>query len=77
MDVAYIWAYDLAWLVIIDLVKMTILKLQEEPSSGVEATVGRNGVRTSRTSKSGTRRSGAPKLSKDIRVSVTGQPLAK
>jgi H+-transporting ATPase len=80
MDVAYIWAYDLAWLVIIDLVKMAILKLQEEPSSGVEATVGRNGVRTSRTSsasKSGTRRSGAPKLSKDIRVSVTGQPLAK
>jgi len=79
-DVGVIWAYDFAWLIIIDLVKMMILKLQEEPTTGVDSTVGRNGVlRGSKSvsqarSKSGTRRSGAPKLSKDLRVSLSGQP---
>merc|ERR1740124_2135657 len=73
LDVLKIWMYDFSWLLIIDIVKM-----QEDPSSGVEGTVGRNGVmRTSLSrSKSGTvtRRSGAPKLSKDIRVSLSGTP---
>lgn len=79
-DVGYIWAYDFAWLIIIDLVKMMILKLQEEPSVGIETTIGRNGVlRGSRSvsqarTKSGVRRSGAPKLSKDIRISLSGNP---
>jgi H+-transporting ATPase len=78
MDVLLIWAYDFSWLIIIDLVKIAILKLQEGPTSSVEDTVGRNGMmRSSRSrSKSGsvTRRSGAPKLSKDLRVSLSGAP---
>ena len=78
MDVAKIWIYDFSWLIIIDLVKISILKLQEGPSEGVDATVGRNGMMRSSTSrsKSGTvtRRSGAPKLSKDLRVSLSGAP---
>jgi len=32
-DVAAIWAYDLSWLIIIDLVKMSILYLQNGPES--------------------------------------------
>ena len=52
--------------------------MQEGPTSGVDDTVGRNGMmRSSKSrSKSGTvtRRSGAPKLSKDIRVSLSGAP---
>merc|ERR1719261_2013429 len=80
MDVALIWAYDFSWLIIIDLVKIAILKLQEGPTESVEDTVGRNGMmRSSRSrSKSGsvTRRSGAPKLSKDLRVSLSGAPRA-
>jgi H+-transporting ATPase len=78
MDVAKIWIYDFSWLIIIDLVKISILKLQEGPTSGVDDTVGRNGMmRSSKSrSKSGTvtRRSGAPKLSKDLRVSLSGAP---
>jgi len=78
-DILKIWLYDLSWLVIIDLVKMAILKLQEDPSQGVEDTVGRNGMmrNSGSRSKSGTRRSGAPKLSKDLRVSLSGAPLPK
>jgi len=77
-DVLAIWCYDLCWLVIIDLVKMTILRIQNGPIQGVEATKGRNFQgRSGSKSVEGKRRSGAPSLSKNIRVSkVTGQPIA-
>ena len=42
VDIAYIWAYDLAWLVIIDLVKMAILRLTEGPVEPVEDVTSRN-----------------------------------
>merc|ERR1719331_786978 len=35
-DLAYIWAYDLSWLIIIDLVKMGIIYIQDGP--GEQAT---------------------------------------
>jgi len=87
-DIAYIWAYDLCWLVIIDLVKMTIIRIQDGPQTSVDDvgvsaqsfTGRREGSRI--ISKDGTqykaitaRRSGAPSLSKDVRISMTGMPV--
>merc|ERR1719230_2490233 len=34
-DIAMTWVYDLSWLIIIDLVKMSIIKIQAEVESGV------------------------------------------
>merc|ERR1719327_2157893 len=74
-DMMLIWAYDFAWLIIIDLVKMTIIRIQDGPSSVADATSQNFG-----TSKSGSRstsKSGAKKLSKDIRISMSGMPMKK
>jgi len=72
-DIFMIWLYDLSWLVIIDLVKMGILAATETPQQSVMEA----GTRRSKSTSSGTavRRSGAPKLSKDVRVSMQGTPL--
>jgi len=73
-DMIRIWLYDLSWLVIIDLVKMGINKLQEEPQAGVnDENTSRNSF--ARTSKAG--KAASSKLSKDIRVSATGMPMPK
>ena len=50
-DIAYIWAYDLAWLVVIDLVKMAILRITEGPVEPVEDVASRNSF-ASRSSRS-------------------------
>merc|ERR1719230_263094 len=78
-DMALIWAYDFSWLIIIDLVKMLIIRIQDGPIQGVADTKGRNATsRTTSKSISGTRRSGAPsKVNKDIRVSLSGTPMPK
>jgi len=67
-DVLAIWIYDFSWLVIIDLVKMLIIRIQD----GAAAPEVPEAARVS-----GTRRSGAPKMSKDIRISISGQPIKK
>jgi len=77
-DLATIWAYDFSWLIIIDLVKMGILKITEVPVAGVSSTTGRSRSKSlSTTPGDGSHRSGAPKLSKEIRVSVQGTPMPR
>jgi H+-transporting ATPase len=89
MDIAKIWAYDLCWLVIIDLVKMSILYIQEGPQDGASLN-----TTTSRNSFHGTRRgsrlmsmggseyqkiaaAGArPRLSTAVRMSQQGTPMS-
>ena len=64
-DAYAIWIYDFSWLLIIDLVKMTILRIQEGPPQPTVA-------ETSRArSKSGA------KVSKEVRLSVQGTPLPR
>merc|ERR1719311_1009290 len=41
-DMALIWAYDFSWLIIIDLVKMLIIRIQDGPIQSVTETKGRN-----------------------------------
>jgi len=78
-DIATIWAYDFSWLIIIDLVKMGILNATEGPTQSVADVQGRSRSKSvSKTSGStAVRRSGAPKLSKEVRVSVQGTPMVK
>ena len=78
-DMALIWAYDFSWLIIIDLVKMLIIRIQDGPIQSVTETKGRNYTsRSTSKSISGTRRSGAAsKINKDIRVSLSGTPMPK
>ena len=90
-DIMGIWAYDLAWLVVIDLVKMSIIRIQD----GAEEQVSLSSIQTRNSfhgrrsgskifSTNGTlykkvapsRRSGAPALSKDLRVSLNGSLLS-
>merc|ERR1719198_971909 len=78
MDMAAIWAYDLSWLIIIDLVKIMIIRIQDGPIVGVNETTSRNfNSRSRSTSKSVSkvRRSGAPSMSKNLRVSINGTPM--
>jgi H+-transporting ATPase len=78
MDIALIWAYDISWLLIIDMVKMGINHLQGGEKKAMEAFSRQSfagGVRASRASKSSRPRSGAPSISKDVRISVTGAPM--
>jgi len=78
-DVVAIWTYDFSWLIIIDLVKMLIIRIQDGPMVSVDDTKSRNrisGVGTS-GSKSIARRSGAPSLAKEVRLSISGQPMKK
>jgi len=90
-DIAGIWLYDLAWLIVIDLVKMSIIRIQDgaEEQVSLSAIQTRNSFHGRRSgskifSTNGTlykkvapsRRSGAPALSKDLRVSMNGTPLA-
>ena len=63
-DVFHIWMYDLSWLIIIDLVKMLIIRIQDGP--GHQPTLS---LAMSRPSY------GATKVSKDIRVSLSGVPM--
>ena len=67
-DMLKIWAYDLSWLIIIDLVKMGIIRIQDGPMTSVAE----QKSRTTFMSKSGARMSKG--LSKDLRVSISGQP---
>jgi len=79
-DILGIWIYDFSWLIIIDLVKMGILYITEGPKQSVADVQGRSRSKsTSRAAAPGstTRRSGAPKLSKEIRVSMQGTPMPR
>merc|ERR1719343_1357425 len=59
-DVALIWAYDLLWLVVIDLVKMAIIYIQDGSTGGASVVP---------------RRSGGVSVSKDLRISLNGTPM--
>jgi len=76
-DIAAIWAYDLSWLIIIDLVKMAIIRIQDGSEKEVSLMqVNRQSfaaVRASRASKAGSKRSS--KLGSDVRISISGQPM--
>lgn len=85
-DMAKIWAYDLCWLIIIDLVKMAIIRLQDgekETEVSVLSTATRQsfgGARASRASNARPsqvrpRKSGAA-LSQDVRISIQGRPIS-
>jgi len=90
-DVGSIWLYDLSWLIIIDLVKMTIIRIQDgnEVQATLEGTVTRNTFHGRRSGSRiigadgtqykavGARRSGAPSMSKDVRISMSGMPVPK
>merc|ERR1719387_243170 len=85
VDIGLIWAYDLAWLIIIDLVKMTIIRIQDGP--GEQAIL--NAAAFSRQSFHGRRSgskiisqggtaykpAGSRRLSKDVRLSIGGTPM--
>lgn len=71
MDLAKIWLYDLSWLVIIDLVKMMIIRIQDGPVISVDDTTSRNSF--SRPSQAG--RTSKARLSREVRLSITGQPM--
>ena len=76
-DIAAIWVYDIAWLLIIDLVKMSINKVQNVEQAAMSSVTSRNsftsGPRKS-SSKTSTRASKAG-MKSDVRVSISGQPV--
>jgi H+-transporting ATPase len=74
-DILMIWAYDIAWLLIIDLVKMSIHNLQggeQDALASVMNTTSRNSFASGRTSNTRASRSRA---SKEMRVSISGTPM--
>ena len=86
-DIMNIWIYDLCWLIIIDLVKMAIIRIQDGPAveSSLAATVSRQsfhgrreGSRIFSQGGTGYAKIGESKLrlSKDIRMSISGVPMA-
>jgi len=77
-DIAAIWAYDLSWLIIIDLVKMSIIRIQDGAGEQVSLeAVNRQSFANVRASRASKRSSkvGAPKLADGVRVSISGQPI--
>lgn len=77
IDVATIWAYDLSWLIIIDLVKMTIIRIQDggaQEQSLTQAMNRQSFMRASRAGKSSSK-SSSTKLGSDVRISISGQPM--
>jgi len=75
-DILGVWLYDLSWLLIIDIVKISINKLQNNETVAMEA-FSRNsfgGKAGGRASKAGATRlsKGGPSISKDVRVSLSG-----
>jgi len=91
MDIAKIWLYDLAWLIIIDLVKIAIIRIQDGPDGeqpSLSTTMSRNSFHGRRSGskifsvggseykKSGVvRPSRSMRVSKDIRLSAQGMPM--
>jgi H+-transporting ATPase len=76
-DMAKIWAYDLSWLIIIDLVKMAIIRIQDGPGEQASlASVNRQSFSAGpRGSKMRASRAGAPQLADGVRLSVSGMPM--
>lgn len=70
-DIGMIWLYDLAWLLIIDGVKMSINKLTDAEKKTMGQFAAVKAARASRAS----RASKAKGLSKDVRVSISGMPM--
>ena len=85
IDIAKIWGYDLAWLIIIDLVKIAIIRIQDGPDEQptLATTFSRNSFHGRRSgsrvlSAGGTSYKAAgraSRLSKDVRLSITGVPM--
>ena len=87
MDIMYIWGYDLSWLIIIDLVKMAIIRIQDGPEeqATLQNTVSRQSFVGRREGSrvfsmggsvySKVRQSGSKRISKDIRISTQGLPM--
>ena len=67
-DLLMIWAYDLAWLIIIDLVKMAIIRIQDGPEeqATLGSTVNRQSFNASRSPRSLTPRSLKDSLSSSV-----------
>merc|ERR1719238_927394 len=87
IDLVNIWLYDLSWLVIIDLVKMTILRIQEGPEqqAALDLTGGirnsfhgtKKGSRIVSTGGSEYIRKSMARRSQGMRISHTGAPVNK
>ena len=87
MDIVNIWLYDLSWLVIIDLVKMAILRIQEGPEqqAALDLTGGirnsfhgtKKGSRIVSTGGSEYIRKSMARRSQGMRISHTGAPVNK
>jgi len=82
-DIVNIWIYDLAWLIIIDIVKMTIIRIQDGPgdNEGVNNTKSRqsfhgrrSGSRVFSAGGTGYKAIRASQMSKDVRISMSGMP---
>jgi len=73
-DIMGIWLYDMSWLLIIDMVKMSINHLQNVNQT---ETMGLSGPRSSKAGRASSSRprSGAASLSKDVRLSISGAPM--
>lgn len=78
-DIIKIWIYDFSWLIIIDLVKMGILRATEGPSSSVADVQGRarSSKSIAQSGASGAGRRSGVKVSKEMRVSMQGTPLPR
>lgn len=77
-DIYAIWIYDFSWLIIIDLVKMSIIRIQDGAGEQVSLeAVNRQSFANVRASRASKRSSkvGAPKLADGVRVSISGQPI--
>merc|ERR1719183_2695986 len=76
-DIGMTWLYDLVWLIIIDLVKIAIIRIQDGPEEQATlASVNRQSFSAGpRGSKMRASRAGAPQLADGVRLSVSGQPM--
>jgi len=82
-DIAAIWMYDLCWLLIIDLVKMAIIRIQDGPEqqsilnvSGFSRQSFHGTRTTSKVYSTGGSSYVKSRLSQNVRLSIDGRPMA-
>jgi len=74
-DIGRIWLYDICWLVIIDLVKMGINMIQNAEKEAMDTYPVSRQSFGGKTSGSAGGARGGTRMSKDVRVSLSGQPM--
>merc|ERR1719238_2052091 len=83
-DIAAIWIFDLSWLIIIDLVKMAIIRIQDGPGeqASLASVTSRNsfhgrreGSRVMSSGGTAYKPVSSMRVSKDVRLSISGQPM--